>query len=91
LLHCFFQGNAVSNDNDFRKQFGIIVGRTGTGKTTTVQKLCNKYPEGVLYYELLVPAAFYYKGKHFTMHLTEFDSYSLQGIHYCLKHLYLVS
>lgn len=35
-----------------RRTFGLIVGPTGTGKTVLVSDLCNKYPEGVLFYDV---------------------------------------
>lgn len=38
--------------------FGIIVGPTGSGKTTLVVDLCNKFPQGVLYYHAMEPEVF---------------------------------
>jgi len=31
-----------------QRTFGLIIGPTGTGKTTLVTKLCNMLPEGML-------------------------------------------
>lgn len=38
--------------------FGIILGPSGTGKTTIVSNLCKKYPEGVIYVEITEPLRF---------------------------------
>ena len=52
LLQWFVQRNL----ND--KQFGVIVGPTGTGKTEIVRTMCNKIPEGVLYHEVVESKSF---------------------------------
>ena len=38
--------------SDRIKKFGIIIGPTGTGKTFSTQRACNRNPHGVLYTEL---------------------------------------
>ena len=40
------------------KQFGVIVGPTGTGKSAVVRNVCNKDPEGTLYVEVTEPGEF---------------------------------
>ena len=37
--------------------FCFIIGPSGSGKTHAVRELCNKYPNGVLYYEITNPHA----------------------------------
>ena len=39
-------------------RFGIINGPSGSGKTQAVRELCNKFPEGTLYYEVCEPSFF---------------------------------
>ena len=39
-------------------RFGLIVGPSGSGKTHAVREFCNKFPEGVLYYEIGEPDGF---------------------------------
>ena len=55
LLYWFIQCNLQS---DTEKQFGIVLGPTGTGKTSIVRKLCNNMPKGILYYEVAEPLNF---------------------------------
>ena len=38
--------------------FGIIIGPSRSGKTTAVMALCNRFWEGVLYYEIDEPNSF---------------------------------
>ena len=38
--------------------FGVIIGPSGSGKTTAVTALCNRFSEGVLYYEIDEPNSF---------------------------------
>ena len=40
------------------KQFGIIVGLTGTGKSAIVRNMCYRFPEGVIYCEVNEPRSF---------------------------------
>jgi len=37
------------------RSFGVIVRPSGSGKSTAVVVLCNHYPEGVLYHEVIEP------------------------------------
>ena len=39
-------------------RFGILSGPSGSGKTQAVRELCNKFPEGTLYYEVCEPSSF---------------------------------
>ena len=38
--------------------FGVIIGPSGNGKTFTMRELCNRFPEGVLYYHITSPESF---------------------------------
>ena len=40
------------------KGFGLMVGPTGTGKTATITRACNKFPKGVLYTKVFEPNVF---------------------------------
>lgn len=51
----------TAND-DIRKQFGVVVGCTGTGKSEMVRIMCNKSQEGTIYYKPI-------EAKNFTMKL----------------------
>ena len=39
-------------------RFGVIIGPSGTGKTSAVRELCNNNPHGVLYFEIKEPNSF---------------------------------
>ena len=56
VKECFFP--SVPELRETNKGFGIIVGPTGSGKTTLVTGLCNKFPGGVLYYHVTNPMVF---------------------------------
>ena len=43
---------------NFKDTFGLIVGPTGTGKSALVTKECNRFPKGVLYYNVCEPTVF---------------------------------
>lgn len=36
--------------------FGVVLGPSGTGKTYLTRLVCNLYPSGVLYYEIVLPS-----------------------------------
>ena len=50
----FFPGVEPKEKN----YFGVVVGPTGTGKTSLVTSECNKHPGGVLYYNACEPRVF---------------------------------
>ena len=54
LLYWFIRQNLVNTE----KHFGIVVGLTGTGKTSIARNLANKHPEGTIYLELREPSLF---------------------------------
>ena len=58
LFNWFVKGNRNNCDSPDMKQFGVIVGPTGTGKSALVRKICNKYPEGIIYLEIKEPRKF---------------------------------
>ena len=37
-------------------RFGVVIGPSGSGKTCVITELCNKFPEGTLYYEVREPS-----------------------------------
>lgn len=39
-------------------RFGLVIGPSGSGKTYAIKDLCNKYPDGVLYHEIVEPSSF---------------------------------
>ena len=39
-------------------RFSIIIGHSGSGKTQAVRELCNKFPQGILYFEICEPNMF---------------------------------
>ena len=39
-------------------RFGVVIGPSGSGKTSIITELCNKNPQGVLYYEVRQPNSF---------------------------------
>ena len=47
-------GDEVIRKAKFR-HFGVIVGPTGTGKSSLVRIACQKYSREVLYYEIVNP------------------------------------
>ena len=49
LLHWFVHCNLKGNTG---KQYGVIVGPTGTGKTSMIRSMCNKFLNGMLYCEV---------------------------------------
>ena len=51
----FFPKEGIDKTN---APFGIIIGPSGSGKTTAVTALCNRFWEGVLYYEIDEPNSF---------------------------------
>ena len=56
---CFFPDyKKVGNRETDKHGFGIMVGPMGSGKTTLVLKLCNEFPQGVLYYHAMNPEVF---------------------------------
>ena len=64
MVSLFFphlNGDTDSTDESTRqtkKSFGLIVGPTGSGKTALVTKECNRFPKGVLYYNVCEPEMF---------------------------------
>ena len=38
--------------------FGVVIGPSGSGKTSAIRDMCNKYPQGILYYEIGEPDNF---------------------------------
>ena len=48
----------ASSNANFKDTFGLIVGPTGTGKSALVTKECNRFPKGVLYYNVCEPTVF---------------------------------
>lgn len=52
----WFVKKLLHEDNE--KQFRVIVDPTGMGKTSLVRNLCNKFPKGVIYYEVTEPKVF---------------------------------
>ena len=55
----------LNNDNSASaKQFGIIVGPTGTGKSAIVRNMCHRFPEGLIYCKVSEP-------KNFVEHFAE--------------------
>ena len=53
-----YKAGKRETDDKYANGFGIIVGPTGSGKTTLVVNLCNKFPQGVLYYHSMEPEVF---------------------------------
>ena len=45
--------------NEIRCTFGLIVGPIGSSKMGLVTDLCNKFPSGVIYFEVCEPNALY--------------------------------
>lgn len=58
LLHWYIQRDLKDTDSVAAKQYDVMVGPTGTGKTLLVRNMCNKFPEGVLYCEVIEPKEF---------------------------------
>lgn len=47
-----------SKDKSDSMRFGVIDGPLGTGKRYAMRKVCNEFPEGMLYYEVVEPYTF---------------------------------
>ena len=54
LLYWFIRQNLLNTE----KHFGVVVGPTGTGKTSITRNLANKHPEGTIYLEVREPSLF---------------------------------
>ena len=58
IVELFFPKSDEDASKGDRHSFGLIIGPTGTGKTCLVTNLCNKFPKGVIYYEVVEPKTF---------------------------------
>ena len=56
LLQWFIQRDLACDPCN--KQFGVVVGPTGTGKSALIREVCNKDPKGTLYVEVREPEEF---------------------------------